>query len=348
MTRRIPRRQFFNRGLGAGLGVALMPGMNRLSTGNGMVPLIVTSHRNRVSHDAITAGWEILAAGGTALDAVEKATNMIEVDPGDRSVGYGGMPNEAGVVQLDASVMDGGTYNAGAVAAIENIRNPSSVARQVMERTDHVMLVGRGALEFAKSMGFPEEDLLTDGAREAWARWREDHSDQDHWGPPEHLRGREEAAGIDPAIAEALAVHGTVNVLAVDSAGNVAGITSTSGYAKKSRIGDSPIIGAGLYVDNEVGAAGAVGRGEDVIKACSSYHIVMRMREGMSPEEACMDALRMIEERYRKVNPDYYPGEHFVAMSRTGEVGCASMSGRARMSVLDVEGIRMVDGPGLR
>ena len=350
MSRRIPRRQFFNRGLGAGLGVAFMPAVDRIMTVRGTVPIIVTSHRNQVSHDGITAGFEILAAGGSALDAVEKATNMIEVDPGDRSVGYGGMPNEAGVVQLDASVMNGGTYNAGAVAALENIRNPSSVARQVMERTDHVMLVGRGALEFAKSMGFPEEDLLTEGAREAWARWREDHSDQDHWGPPEHLRGREEGGEPDQAMAEAMAVHGTVNVLAVDSAGNVAGITSTSGYAKKipGRIGDSPIIGAGLYVDNEVGAAGAVGRGEDVIKACSSYHIVMRMREGRTPEEACMDALRMIEERYRKVNPDYYPGEHFVAMSRTGEVGCASMSGGARMSVMDADGIRMVDGPGLR
>ena len=350
MTERIARRQFFNRGLGAGLGVALLPGVGRLTALTGTVPIIVTSHRNQVSHDGITAGFEILAAGGSALDAVEKATNMIEIDPGDRSVGYGGMPNEAGVVQLDASVMDGGTYNAGAVAAIENIRNPSSVARMVMERTDHVMLVGRGALEFAKSMGFPEEDLLTEGAREAWARWREDHSDQDHWGPPEHLRGREGADEVDPAIAEAMAVHGTVNVLAVDSTGNIAGITSTSGYAKKipGRIGDSPIIGAGLYVDNEVGAAGAVGRGEDVIKACSSYHIVMRIREGRTPEEACMDALRMIEERYRNVNPEYYPGEHFVAINSSGEVGCASMSGGARMSVMDAGGLRYVDGPGLR
>ncbi len=350
MTEQIPRRQFFNRGLGAGLGVALLPGVGRLTAVTGTAPIIVTSHRNQVSQNGITAGFEILSAGGSALDAVEKATNMIEIDPGDRSVGYGGMPNEAGVVQLDASVMDGRTYNAGAVAAIENIRNPSSVARQVMERTDHVMLVGRGALEFAKSMGFPEENLLTDGAREAWARWREDHSDRDHWGPPEHLRDREGSEEVDPAVVEAVAVHGTVNVLAVDSEGNIAGITSTSGYAKKipGRVGDSPIIGAGLYVDNAVGAAGAVGRGEDVIKACSSYHIVMRMREGRTPEEACMDALRMIEERYRKVNPDYYPGEHFVALNRGGEVGCASMSGGARMSVMDSDGLRYVDGPGLR
>jgi len=139
-------------------------------------------------------------------------------------------------------------------------------------------------------------------------------------------------------------------VLAIDSNGDIAGITSTSGYAWKipGRVGDSPIIGAGLYVDNEVGSAGAVGRGEDVIKACSSYHIVMRMREGRSPEEACMDALRMIEERYRKVNPDYYPGEHFIALSRNGEVGCAAMTGSARMSVLDADGLRYVDGPGLR
>lgn len=350
MSESIPRRQFFNRGLGAGLGVALLPGAGRLAAVTGTVPIIVTSHRNKVGTDGITAGYEILAEGGSALDAVEKATNMIELDPEDMSVGYGGAPNEAGVVQLDASVMDGGTYNAGAVAAIENIRNPSSVARKVMERTDHVMLVGRGALDFAKKMGFPEEEMLTGKAREAWLRWRENLNDRDKWGPPEHLRGRESTGTLDQAIAEAVEIHGTVNVLAIDSNGDIAGITSTSGYAWKipGRVGDSPIIGAGLYVDNEVGSAGAVGRGEDVIKACSSYHIVMRMREGRSPEEACMDALRMIEERYRKVNPDYYPGEHFIALSRNGEVGCAAMTGSARMSVLDADGLRYVDGPGLR
>ena len=188
-------------------------------------------------------------------------------------MGYGGLPNEEGVVQLDASVMDGRTYSAGSVASIENIMTPSSVARLVMERTDHVMLVGPGALAFAKSFGFKEENLLTEEAREIWIRWREQHSETDKWGPPEHLKGRLGTNRSDGRIRVPPEYeHGTTNVLAVDAHGDIAGITTTSGFAWKvpGRIGDSPIIGAGLYVDNAVGAAGATGRGEDVIKSCAS------------------------------------------------------------------------------
>jgi len=346
----ISRRRFFGQSFGITTGAILASSLG-VKAGNlggrstrrlGSTPMIITSHSNATGQAALDEVWEALAAGGSALDAVEKATNVIELDPEDMSVGYGGLPNEDGVVQLDASIMDGRTYNAGAVAGIENITHPSSVARLVMERTDHVMLVAEGAKEFALSFGFLEEDLMTEKSRRAWLRWRETHSDRDDWGPPEHLEGREDERG------PAAFTHGTVNVLAVDSRGDIAGITSTSGLAWKipGRIGDSPIIGAGLYVDNEVGAAGATGRGEDVIKACSSFYIVSRMREGRSPQEACEDGLRRIDERYAAVGIDYRPGEKFVALNKDGEFGCASNVGEGspRMSVMDTAGYRRHEG----
>jgi N4-(beta-N-acetylglucosaminyl)-L-asparaginase len=354
----ITRRLFFQRSLLAGAGTVLWKRFGGLAgshgarrsrsaiTQDGTTPMIITSHSNETGRRAVEAAWNMLREGASAVDVVERATNIIEEDPEDASVGYGGLPNERGVVQLDASIMDGRTYNAGSVAALENIKHPSSVARLVMERTDHVMLVGVGALEFAKSWGFAEEDLLTEKAREAWLGWREGHSDRDDWGPPDHLRTEEERdAFLRNPPAE---TYGTVNVLAVDANGHIAGITSTSGLSYKipGRIGDSPIIGAGLYVDNEVGAAGATGRGEDVIKACSSYSIVMRMRDGRSPQQACEDALRMISDRYRAAGFDYLPGEKFVAVNKRGEVGCASMSGSRtpRMTVANDSGITVQEG----
>lgn len=353
----ITRRGFFRQGFGLGLGAFLWRTLHPLWNPNGgpfvarrpgtsQTPLIITSHSNETGRTAMEAAWEILVNGGSALDAVEKATNIIEVDPEDTSVGYGGLPNERGVVQLDASIMDGKTYSAGSVACLENIKTPSSVARLVMERTDHVMLVGAGALEFAKSWGFKEENLLTDKARERWLRWREEHSDRDDWGPPDHLRPRDEpGASLDNLSAEA---YGTVNVLAVDANGDVAGITSTSGLSYKipGRVGDSPIIGAGLYVDNDVGAAGATGRGEDVIKSCATYYIVMRMRDGRSPQEACDDALQMIAQRYQAVGLDFLPGEKFVAINKDGEYGCATTQGtrRPRMTVTNRSGISIYEG----
>ncbi len=349
MPRGITRRLFFQQSFLAGAGTLLWQRLEPFAhpaAQAGMTPIIVTSHRNETSQRAMQAGWEILAGGGSALDAVETTTNIIEEDPQDWSVGYGGLPNERGVVQLDASIMDGATYSAGAVAALENIKYPSSVARLVMERTDHVLLVGVGALEFAKSWGFQEQDLLTDRAREHWLRWREQHSDRDDWGPPDHIRGQgEQDAHLQDVPAE---TYGTVNVLAVDANGNLAGITSTSGLSYKipGRVGDSPIIGAGLYADNEIGAAGATGRGEDVIKSCASYYIVMRMRDGRTPQQACEDALQMIAQRYRAVGLDFLPGEKFVAINRSGEYGCATTTGRRppRMTVMNESGRSIYEG----
>ena len=364
----IGRRDFVRHSVGMGAGVAalgrLPEAMTRRSQSAASTPLVVTSHTNETGQGAMRQAWEILNRGGTALDAVERGANVIEVDPEDTSVGYGGLPNENGVIQLDASIMDGKTYNAGAVASLENIKTPSSVARLVMERTDHIILVGAGALEFARSFGFREEDLHTERSRAAWLRWREEHSDRDDWGPPDHLRnladpgsdgrgassgpggsGLRSARGDEP-----LDFHyGTTNVLAVDSNGDISGITTTSGLSWKvnGRIGDSPIIGAGLYVDNDIGAAGATGRGEDVIKCCASFYIVMRMGQGRSPQEACEDVCDLIVQKYRDVNPNFFPSEKFVAINKDGEYGAASMGnnrGRPRMTVRNVDGLQIHEG----
>ena len=380
MSDRISRRRFLNRSIGVGAGAAVLGrlpivgepipgealhglrgGLGAGSSAQASTPMIITSHSNETGQAAIQAAWEILSEGGSALDAVEKGANVIEVDPEDTSVGYGGLPNEDGVVQLDSSIMDGRTYSAGSVASLEGIKTPSSVARLVMERTDHVMLVGPGALEFARSWGFEETELLTDKARQRWLRWREQRSDRDDWGPPEHIppeaTEQGDGGGGDESDAELafqraeehLHRYGTTNVLAVDSNGDVAGITTTSGLAFKiaGRIGDSPVIGAGLYVDNDVGAAGATGRGEDVIKSCASYYIVMRMRDGMSPQEACEDAMAMIRHKYRNVNPEFVPSEKFVAINKAGEYGCAWMpyrDSKPRMSVRNEAGLEIYEG----
>ena len=352
----IDRRDFFRHSVGVGAGALalgrLPEGMTRPRTGAAGTPLIITSHSNETGQEAMRQAWEILNNGGSALDAVERGANVIEVDPEDMSVGYGGLPNEHGVVQLDASIMDGKTYNAGSVASLENIKKPASVARLVMERTDHVMLIGQGALEFARSFGFEEVDLMTEKSRAAWLRWREEHSDRDDWGPPDHLkRPMGDEMGVERySWEEKVDFHyGTTNVLAVDSNGDVSGITTTSGLSWKinGRIGDSPVIGAGLYVDNDTGAAGATGRGEDVIKSCASYYIVMRMSQGRSPQQACEDACELIVHKYRNVNPNFFPSEKFVAINKDGEYGAASMGnsrGRPRMTVRHLQGLEIYEG----
>ncbi|MFZ0281217.1 MAG: N(4)-(beta-N-acetylglucosaminyl)-L-asparaginase [Bacteroidales bacterium] len=351
MKNQISRRDFVGKTIGLSAGAAVIPSFREFAfqeKRKGTTPLIVTSHSNQTGQNAMEAGWEILNKGGSAVDAVEKAANIIEVDPEDTSVGYGGLPNENGVVQLDSSFMDGKTYSAGAVACLENIKTPASVARLVMQHTDHVLLVGTGALEFARAWGFQEENLLTEKARKIWLRWKEEMSPTDDWGAPEHLQNliKKEAYWHDfPDIEHH---YGTTNVLAIDVNGNIAGCTTTSGLSFKlnGRVGDSPIIGAGLYVDNEVGAAGATGRGEDVIKSCASYYMVLKMKEGRTPQQACEDALHMIIDRYKKVNPDFYPGEKFVAINKYGEIGCATMIGKRnpQMSVRTEKGFSRLEG----
>jgi N4-(beta-N-acetylglucosaminyl)-L-asparaginase len=275
---------------------------------------------------ATAKAMEMIQQGSDALDAVIAGVSIVEDDPKDNSVGYGGLPNEDGVVELDASVMHGPTYRGGAVASLRNIKNPSQVARVVMDRSDHVLLVGEGALRFAKAHGFKEQDLLTDESRAAWLAWKENLSTKDDWLPPHDI----DSLDIGENIKDALRSHGTINCNAIDLRGNISGCTTTSGMAWKipGRVGDSPIFGAGLYVDNEVGAAGSTGRGEANLLSCSSVMIVEWMRQGKTPEQACLLALERIVKRTKekrlqddKGRPQF--GMDFYAINRRGEYGAA-------------------------
>lgn len=298
---------------------------------------------------------EMIAAGSDPLDAVVAGVNLVEDDPSDHSVGLGGLPNEDGVVELDASVMHGPTHKAGAVASLQRIRNPSRVALLVMRRTDHVLLVGEGALRFARAHGFTEENLLTEDARRIWLRWKETHSPNDAWLHPEAdkeaaLRRRE--LGL-PADDRPDFTWGTINCLGLTGGGDLAGVTTTSGLSYKipGRVGDSPIIGAGLYVDNEVGAAGSTGRGEANLQNCSSFLVVELMRAGRSPDEACLDVLRRVaakcEPRLRDTAGAPSFGLKLYALRKDGKFGGASLRGGGQIAVNDGGASRLVDIPAL-
>jgi len=297
---------------------------------------------------------EILRKGGDTLDAVIAGVNINEEDPEDTSVGYGGLPNEDGVVELDASVMHGPTRRAGAVAALQGIKTPSKVARLVMEQTDHLLLVGQGALEFAKRHGFQEENLLTEKARLAWLVWKEalrDGKGKGNWGPglsappgsrkkqSELLRRFPDANPEWLAWAGEVAVNppaGTISCLALNSKGEMSGVTTTSGLAWKiaGRVGDSPLIGAGLYVDQEIGAAGSTGRGEENIRIAGGHTVVENMRRGLSPGEACLDALRRVGRNFNHDTAKLAQFNlYFYALRKDGEHGAASLWSR-----LDREG----------
>jgi N4-(beta-N-acetylglucosaminyl)-L-asparaginase len=293
---------------------------------------------------ATNRAMESLRAGGDTLDAVIAGVNIVEEDPEDNSVGYGGLPNEDGVVELDACVMHGPTRRCGSVGAITGIKTPSKVARLVMERTDHIMLVGAGALRFAKAHGFAEENLLTEKSRLAWLVWKEslhDAAGHDNWGPgldappaKPSSRLRRLYPGVDERTLEwawSVAVApptGTINCLALRENGEMSGVTSTSGLAWKipGRVGDSPILGAGLWVDQDVGAAGSTGRGEENIRVAGAHTIVENMRHGMTAREACMDALRRVarnfdNDRSRLVQFDL----NFYALRKDGDYAGASL-----------------------
>ena len=295
----------------------------------------------------VTKAMELIQQGKDALDSVIAGVNILEDDPTENSVGYGGLPNEEGVVELDASVMHGPTGRGGCVAALQNIKNPSKVARLLMERTDHVLLVGTGALRFAKAHGFKEEDLLTEESRQAWLKWKENLSNRDDWLPPHD----EKTKDISSFIKQARQHWGTVNCNALDQNGNLSGCTSTSGLAFKisGRVGDSPILGAGLWVDNEVGAAGSTGRGEANLLACSSVIVVEYMRQGKLPEEACLQACERIARQTkmrRLLDDEGLPNfdVRFYAINKRGEYGSASiLSGATYAVVVSGEAARVRD-----
>lgn len=308
----------------------------------------------------VTRAMEIVKAGGDTLDAVVAGVNIVELDPRDSSVGYGGLPNEDGDVELDASVMHGPSRRAGAVASLRHIKTPSSVAKLVLERTDHILLVGEGALRFALKHGFQKEELLTESSRKAWLAWKEGLNPTDGWGPsPLRTAGeqekkisqrelsREEIA-LNEWIADKLRNRptGTINCLAVNANGDISGVTTTSGLAWKipGRVGDSPIIGSGLYVDNEVGAAGSTGRGEECIYINGAHTIVENMRRGMSPTEASLDAIKRISARYGNNLTELRKfGINFYAVNKRGEHGGASLFKGGRYAVHDGREARIVE-----
>ncbi len=289
---------------------------------------------------------ELLSAGEDTLEAVVSGVNIVEADPDDVTVGYGGLPNAAGVVQLDSSVMHGPTRGAGAVGALEGFKHPSRVAMAVMRYTDHVFLVGAGARQFALEMGFEEEDLLTDRARTIWLRWRAQLGEDDDYLTPEQSHEGVEDFGLEDAW-DGSRRYGTINCCAVDANGDLSGVTTTSGLFFKvpGRVGDSPIIGAGLYVDNDVGAAGSTGRGEAVIKSCGSMLVVELMRNGRSPKDACVEALRRIVHytvEARLLDDEGRPNfnVNFYAVNKNGEHGAAAIWSGSAYAVADADGSR--------
>lgn len=296
--------------------------------------------------------------GSELIDAVVAGIARIEDDPEELSVGYGGLPNEQGVVELDAAVMCGKLHKAGAVAGLRNIRHAAAVALEVLRRTDHALLVGDGALTFARACGFKEEDLLTDKARRAWLDWKANLSPRDGWlTQREGLTGESDLAsheGPDPfaagwaghknnptpgapppndstTAAKVPFTYGTVHVSARNATGDLCACTSTSGLSYKipGRAGDTPVIGAGIYCENAVGSAGATGRGEASMHACASFEVVRAMERGLDPTQACLSALRLIDRTTRqpRLRKDGKPAFNVTlyALRADGALGAASI-----------------------
>ena len=270
------------------------------------------------------AAWEILKNNGRALDAVEAGVRVPEGDPTERTVGYGGRPDRDGRVTLDACIMDEFS-NIGSVACLEYIKHPISVARAVMEKTPHVMLVGDGALQFALSQGFPKENLLVEASENDWKAWLK-------------------TSQYQPIIN--IENHDTIGMIALDSFGNLSGACTTSGMAFKmhGRVGDSPIIGAGLYVDNEIGAATATGHGEEVIRIAGCHLVVELMRQGKSPQKACEEAVARIVKLTQNRNKDLKDIQvGFIALNKKGAYGAYCIQGGFNYAVNDNSGNKLVD-----
>ena len=270
------------------------------------------------------AAWEVLKNNGRALDAVEAGVKIPEGDASERSVGFGGRPDRDGKVTLDACIMDEFS-NIGSVAALEHIKHPISVARAVMEKTPHVMLVGQGALDFALSQGFEKENLLVEDSEKEWKEWLK----KSEYLPKANIEN-----------------HDTIGMIALDKHGNLSGACTTSGMAFKmhGRVGDSPIIGAGLYVDNEIGAATATGHGEEVIRIAGCHLVVELMRQGKSPQKACEEAvsriIRLTQNRKKELK-DIQVG--FIALNKKGEYGAYCIQSGFNFAVNDNSGNKLID-----
>ena len=325
-------------------GAAALAGAPALAAQTRPRPIVISSENGL---RACAKAMEILKAGGDTLDAVIAGVNINELDPEDTSVGFGGLPNEEGVVELDACVMHGPTRRCGSVASIRGIKTPSVIAKLVMEQTDHIMLVGEGAGRFAEAMGHRRENLLTEKARLAWLVWKQslrDPKGHNNWGEGLDAPPKPKAAPTaslrklfpqadDEMLAWAweMAVHpttGTINCLSLNAKGEMSGVTTTSGLSWKipGRVGDSPIIGAGLYVDQDVGGAGSTGRGEENIRIAGAHTILESMRQGMSPKEACLTALKRVARNFDNDLTRLAPIDlNFYALRKDGQYAGATL-----------------------
>lgn len=319
----------------------------------------IASHNGR---KATQRAFDLLQGGASTLDAVVEGVTLVEDDPEELTVGYGGLPNEDGVVELDAAVMDGATHRGGGVACLRNVRHAAKVAQLVMQRTNRVLLSGEGALQFALANGFQEENLLTERARQMWLYWKRTRSQHDDWTAPaaedsdldvtrwfeKHFYGRSDPEGSSPSGLPADKT-GTVHCAALDAAGNISCATSTSGHAFKiaGRVGDSPILGAGLYVDNDVGSCGSIGHGEANLENLSSFSVVEQMRAGKSPVDAGLEVLRRIVGKCRPEQLDDSGRPTFnlqlFMLSSSGPCAGVSMWDGKQYAISDEMGTRLED-----
>ncbi len=344
MTEGVHRRDFLVASL-AGLGATALMGASPQKPPGGKRPLAVASANGL---KAVAKAVELMKAGADPLDAAVAGVGIVEADPDDHSVGFGGIPNEDGVVELDSAVMHGPTHGGGAVAALRHIMHPAAVARLVMKRTDHCLLVGEGALRFARMHGIPEVDLLTEDSRKIWLYWKETNSKIDDRIPPP-------PDDVDPVVRkffgpDYVREHGTIHLSALDTHGELGCVTTTSGLYFKipGRVGDSPILGAGLWLDNEVGSAGSTGRGEANLLNLSSHTIVEAMRRGLTPQDAALEACRRIAATNKdrrlqdaKGRPNF--NVKFYCVSKDGRFAGASLWAGSKMAVHDGGEARLVD-----
>jgi N4-(beta-N-acetylglucosaminyl)-L-asparaginase len=344
MSEKLNRRDFLIAGAGAGLAAAA-PGplfgvAPAVIASRAARPVVISSangnkFKNGGDVTCVQKAWAMITQGSDVLDALIAGVNIVELDPEDDSVGYGGLPNADGVVQLDASCMHGPKRQAGGVAALEGVRTPSLVAKAVMEQTDHHLLVGKGAQDFARQLGWKiEDDLNTEKSRRLWLEWKR-RADPEHYLDPKRraVAGHRAAlAMVRDGLIEREHLWGTINCDGVNAKGEVCGVTTTSGLAWKipGRVGDSPILGAGLYVDGAVGAAGSTGRGEANLYNLSSYAIVEALRRGAHPKDAGMEALERVaantvEERLLNGRGQPNFDLRFFVLARNGEYAGVSM-----------------------
>jgi N4-(beta-N-acetylglucosaminyl)-L-asparaginase len=377
----VSRRDFLGAGAAAAAGLTLpklagaMPVITvrdrsapAATTGAGR-PVVISAANGYTKDDSgkqgIKVAYDMVAGGADPLDAIVAGVQIVELNPHDQSVGLAGLPNEDGVVQLDASCMHGPTKRAGAVGCLEDVATAAAVAKAVMDRTDHIMLVGEGAKRFALEVGFKPQNLLTDESREAWLRWKAKLNPSDNWldpiDPPSSARPATNGAKRPAPEFDTTGIHvyydtegipytyGTINMNAVTASGDIASVTTTSGLSWKipGRVGDSPIIGAGQYCDNEVGAAGSTGRGEANIKVCGAFLAVEFMRQGMAPQAALMKVMErviaMTEKRLLNDKGRPYFQLQYYAVNKRGEYAGACAYEGSKFAVADANGARLED-----